>query len=145
MEDLKEKMAILKELREKAAAKKQLIDNAFMQFETMMKEDIEMLGAINKQVETEENNIREAVIEGYRLDLEKHRDFGIEVKIVKSVRYDEAKAMKFAKEHGLFLKLDNKAFEKFAKENYAKEGDIKQIVDLIEEPKVYLPSKIEVD
>ena len=145
MLDLKDKMTGLKELRDKANAKKALIDNVFLQFETKMKDDIESLGAINRQIEIEETIIREAVIEGYRLDMEKHREYGIEVKTVKSIKYAEDLALKFAKQHGLFLKLDNKAFEKFAKENYAKEDEIKRFVDLLEEPKVFLPSVIKVE
>jgi hypothetical protein len=145
MIELKEKMKELKELRDKANTKKIQLDNAYENFNSMMEDEVAEYDMLVDFIENKEKYIREAVIEDYRKDLEKHRDFGIEVKILKSIKYSEDNALKFAKDHGLFLQLDKKGFEKFAKENYAKEGDIIRIVDMIEEPKVYLPTKIEVD
>jgi hypothetical protein len=145
MIELKEKMKELKELRDKANTKKIQLDNAYENFNSMMADEVAEYDMLVDFIENKEKYIREAVIEDYRKDLEKHRDFGIEVKILKSIKYSEDNALKFAKDHGLFLQLDKKGFEKFAKENYAKEGDIIRIVDMIEEPKVYLPTKIEVD
>lgn len=145
MIELKEKMKELKELRDKANTKKIQLDNAYENFNSMMADEVAEYDMLVDFIENKEKYIREAVIEAYRTDLEKHREFGIEVKILKSIRYSEDNALKFAKDHGLFLQLDKKGFEKFAKENYAKEGDIIRIVDMIEEPKVYLPTKIEVD
>lgn len=145
MIELKEKMKELKELRDKANTKKIQLDNAYENFNSMMADEVAEYDMLVDFIESKEKYIREAVIEAYRTDLEKHREFGIEVKILKSIRYSEDNALKFAKDHGLFLQLDKKGFEKFAKENYAKEGDIIRIVDMIEEPKVYLPTKIEVD
>ena len=138
-------MRELKELRDKANTKRIQLDNAYENFNSMMADEVAEYDMLVDFIENKEKYIREAVIEDYRKDLEKHRDFGIEVKILKSIKYSEDNALKFAKDHGLFLQLDKKGFEKFAKENYAKEGDIIRIVDMIEEPKVYLPTKIEVD
>lgn len=142
---IKKKLEELKDLRDRAAARKMEIDAIAAEYDERIQGDLEALKELNEHIADAETIIRESTIEQYRQDLQKHRDFGIEVKITKSINYSEDKALKFAKEHGLFLQLDKKGFEKFAKENYEKEEDLIRFVTMIEAPKVFIPSEIKVE
>lgn len=53
--------------------------------------------------------------EGYKKDGEKKREGGIGIRIKKLLDYDQAIALKWAKEKDLFLQLDKSSFEKVAK------------------------------
>lgn len=88
-----------------------------------------------------EETIREGAIMGYLLDMNKDRPYGIKIKELKEISYDTEKALKFAKEHSLFLKLDTKEFESYAKKSYDKEDEIKRFVTLTTKPKAFLPQK----
>ena len=67
---------------------------------------------------------------------DKNIGFGVKIRILTKLEYDEILALKFAKEHRMFLKLDKRGFEKYAK------SESVDFVKITEEPSVAIPTKI---
>lgn len=66
--------------------------------------------------ENEQQIKADAIVE-YEINKNKHPYPGVEIKLYQEVKYDGKQAEEWAREHNLFLKLDEKGFEKFAKGN----------------------------
>lgn len=82
--------------------------------------------AANSQLE-EETKLREMALVLYQEFKEKHLISGVEIKIFENLIYEPGKALAWAKEKGLALKLDQKLFEKFAKAEKPDFVEIKEI------------------
>ena len=113
-------------------------------FEIEMSNLYEKADSLKLAIKKSEDTIRDGAIMGYLYDQNKNRPYGIKVKIVKNIEYDNAKALEYAKKHLMFLELNKKKFESYAKSSYEKDPEIKEICSVTEEPKAYLPAKFDV-
>lgn len=85
------------------------------EFEAEIAEHIEYARASAAQVAEVENEVRRLALVAF--DGENRRPAaGVEIKKFKTIKYDEKVALRWAGVHGLFLKLDVPAFEKFVKQ-----------------------------
>ena len=136
---MKEKILKLKELREemeklnarkKAATEKYLADN------NELFSEVEKLAGQLNQTETE---IREMALNEYCETGEKKLKFGVGIRILKQLLYEEAEAFAWAKEHSMALNLDKRAFDKIAR------ADKMDFVQIKEVPQATLPFVINLD
>lgn len=63
---------------------------------------------------TAETALRQGIVEAFRETGSKQLGGGLSVRVNKRLVYDDKRALAWAKEHGLCLALDKKAFEKIA-------------------------------
>jgi hypothetical protein len=89
------------------------------------------------QIEADENSLKKAILEDNLKSGLKKFPGGIEVKEFTIPDYDEATALKWAREAGVCIKLDKTAFEKLAKSNAL------PFVSFHKELRVQLPTKME--
>jgi hypothetical protein len=97
---LKEKKEILKQLQEK--------------FNNENKDLINEMVNLNTEVETQTAIVKYDAIEEFKVNGVKKLVGGIGIRETKVISYNEADALKWAKEKDLFITLDKKAFEKSA-------------------------------
>ena len=97
---LKEKKEILKQLQEK--------------FNIENKDLINEMVNLNTEVETQTAIVKYDAIEEFKVNGVKKLVGGIGIRETKDISYNEADALKWAKEKDLFITLDKKAFEKSA-------------------------------
>jgi hypothetical protein len=97
---LKEKKEILKQLQEK--------------FNIENKDLINEMVNLNTEVETQTAIVKYDAIEEFKVNGVKKLVGGIGIRETKDLSYNEADALKWAKEKDLFITLDKKAFEKSA-------------------------------
>lgn len=112
---LKEQMKTVRDLRIKTAELKERKKRLLEAFE---KENEELFLAVKMESETlvaAEEYARALAIVEFDQTGEKQLYAGIVIKQMSRLRYLESTAMAWAKEHGMALKLDVKAFEKIAK------------------------------
>jgi len=83
-------------------------------FDDKMFTTTEIIKATKEQIEKIKQEIKPLAIAEYESTGQKKLTDGIGIQCRKTLDYDEAEAFEFAKEKGLFLKLDKKAFEKSA-------------------------------
>ena len=101
----------LEKLKEDLKIKKEQFEESVRELKT----DI-----LSKQIGIE--SLKEAITEEAIKEYEANPDVkklygGIGIRIMKKIKYDKRRALKWAIEHKICLKLDDKAFEKLAKEN----------------------------
>lgn len=135
---MKTELIALKELREELTIlieRKNRLEDEFKGRHQRLYDEIEVTA---RAVEACEDAIRRLGLEEYNRTKEKNLFGGVQVKIFTVISYDKLKAFKWALEHKLALKLDIKVFEDLAKKTPIDFVEVKQ------EPRVQIPSKIEV-
>lgn len=91
------------------------VDAIFEQWRKANIELIQEFEQVTVAAETKEKELRTAMIEAYTADPSKKKlGDGLSVRVTVKPVYDREKAFAWAKEHGLALALDAKAFEKIA-------------------------------
>lgn len=73
------------------------------------------LSSLEGDLEALKLSIEKSVLEQYEETGNKVTKFGIKVQETNTFDYDKSKALQYAKDHNLFLALDKKSFESFAK------------------------------
>ena len=136
---MKNELIRLKEMRQKQESlvekRKKLYDMLMIELEPLSKEIEE-----NKVLmETTTENIKSIALEKFKETGEKKLEYGVAVKIMNKLQYDEKQALKWAKDHSMALNLDKRSFEKIAK------ADPMEFVEMIETPTATIPTKIEVE
>ena len=136
---MKEKLIRLKQLRslrddlairKKAAYEKYMSDN---------KDLFTEVDILQEQLTKQETEIRKIAVEYYEETGKKQQEYGVGVRILKKLEYEEAKALQWAKEHEMALNLDKKSFEKIAR------ADPMDFIKINEVPQAILPFKIEIE
>lgn len=94
-------------LQERLEAERQTFEQSIAALAKIAKDAIATLQA-------EEQTLRELVSARYKATGEKQPTPGVEVRIVKTLEYDQAAAFAWAKSTGMALTLDRKAFEQIA-------------------------------
>ena len=112
---MKEKIEILIGIRANISELKDRYDKDFADFQAKNKDLIDTRAHLSENAADLESEIRESAIDGYDNDGKKEREFGIGIRVYKTIEYKEADALTWAKEHKVCLKLDKSKFEKMAK------------------------------
>ncbi len=136
---MKEKIMRLKGLREeleKLNARKKTAYEKYMADNNDIFSELEKLAGQLTQAETE---IKELALNEYSETGEKKLKFGVGIRIMKQLLYEEAEALAWAKEHSMALSLDKKAFDKIAR------ADKMDFVQIKEVPQATLPFVIKLD
>ena len=89
--------------------------------------------------EEAEAKLRKLTIEVYNATGDKHPAPGLGIRELTKLAYDEKEALKWAKSHDLYLKLDDKKFK-----DYAKDGEI-DFVTITTEVTATIATKLEVN
>lgn len=90
-----------------------------------------------EQLTTSEAELRKAILDDNLRTGNKTYPAGIQVKDFTVLEYDEAKALAWARQAGVAIKLDKTAFEKIARTSAL------EFVKISYEPRVQLPEKME--
>lgn len=93
-----------------------------------------------KQLETE---IKAHTLEQYKLTEEKHQAFGLGIRVLKKIEFEEKDAFAWAKESGQALKLNTPMFKKLALLK-AENKEPFDFVKIEEDPSATIPGKIEI-
>lgn len=135
---MKEELIRLKELRERMerlkVRKQAAYDNYLLQHDELFKS----INSAEILLGQAADNIRAMALEQYKETGEKKLDYGVGIRVLKKLEYEEAAALSWAKEHGLALSLNKSAFEKVAR------ADPMDFVKINEIPQAKIPFKIEV-
>ena len=78
-------------------------------------------------------------LDQYKQTGEKTLDHGVKIMVRKTLEYDQAAALNWAKDHGLALSLDKRAFEKIAKAQEL------EIVEYGEKAVAAIPQEIKIE
>lgn len=114
---LKENLILLKDLRELQAARVKILKVKKEEFEEQNKNAIDIISTASININECEEKIRNEALIEFKKTGEKSLDFGVGIRIMKNLDYDEKEAFNWAKDHSLALSLDKKTFEKIAKTN----------------------------
>ena len=135
---MKEQILRLKDLREKreqlSAQKKAAYDKYMLDHESLFSE----IERLKENLTKTEAEIKELALNEYSETGEKQLKFGVGIRILKQLQYEEDEAFAWAKEHSMALSLDKRAFDKLAR------ADKMDFVSINEIPQATLPFKIEV-
>jgi len=135
---MKQELMKLKKFREKLETlktKKQIAYEEFLKNNEKLLMDIEeSIGQINETTE----KIGITALDLYIKTGNKKLDYGVGIRVMKKLEYDETLAFSWAKNHSLALSLDRKAFEKIAK------IDPIDFVEIKEVPQVTIPMNIDI-
>ena len=107
-----------------------------IEFKEVNKELFAQIEQIGKEICQIENDIEESALCDFVKTKEKKLTGGIGIQDRKNISYDETLAFKWAKEHGLCLKLDDTAFKKIA------ETQDLEFVNIDKDWKVTFPKQI---
>ncbi|MEE9525052.1 MAG: hypothetical protein V3V78_00415 [Candidatus Woesearchaeota archaeon] len=135
---MKEKIIRLKELREqmeKLNARKKAANEKYLTDNNELFSEVEKLAGQLTQTEIE---IKEMALNEYSETGEKKLKFGVGIRIMKKLEYEEAEAFAWAKEHSMALSLDKRSFDKIAR------ADPMDFIKINEIPQATLPFVIEV-
>ena len=135
-ENLKEKAARYKELTESLEEKKAEIRAKKDELEKQIAPLKDELSKISDDVSKEASEIEDIVTKLFEATGNKKFYGGFGVQKRKEIDYDESEAFEWAKEKGMFLQLDKKAFEKAAP---TMEKDLNGIVEIKSRVKVTFP------
>ena len=127
---MKEEVKKLNELfREYNEVQKEIKEKK-KKFEEENKDLFEKYDLLKNKLEYMKEIINEKMINLYKEQGVKKTDYGVNIKVMKVLNYDESKALDWARTHNLCLKLDKKEFDKIAKTQQI------EFVELKETPKV---------
>lgn len=135
---MKEKLIELKQLREKMSdlnEKKKVINQNYLKENNDLFSEIEN---ISEQVTMAEIQIKEIALIKYSETGEKKLEYGVGIRIMKKLEYDDVAALNWAKEHSMALSLDKRSFDKIAR------ADPMDFVQIKESPQATIPFVIEV-
>ncbi len=135
---MKEQILKLKDLREKKeqlSAQKRSAYGKYLQENGALFFDID---TVAEQIGIIEDEIKELALMEYKETGEKKLKFGVGIRILKKLEYEEAEALTWAKEHSMALSLDKRYFDKIARANKI------DFVKINEIPQATIPFKIEV-
>lgn len=108
-----------------------VLQDRLQQERAQFEESIAALSGLAKAaaatVLAEEETLRELANARYKATAEKHPAPGVEVRIIKTLEYDQAAAFAWAKSTGMALTLDRKAFEQIALASPVAGAEIKTI------------------
>ena len=135
---MKEQILRLKDLREKKDKLSALKEEANKKYLADNKDLFSEIDILKEQMIKTETEIREMALMEYKETGKKKLEYGVEIKIFKKLEYEEAEALKWAKDHNMALSLDKRAFDKIAK------ADPMDFIKINEIPQATLPSVIEV-
>lgn len=111
MKDLLKKLSIeMKELEQQ----KEYYNKKKKEFEDEMKSTKELINGCNNHIENLKTILSDLAIKEFKETNKKQITGGLGIRETKKIKYDEKKALAFAKEKDMFLTLDKKAFEKAA-------------------------------
>lgn len=99
--------------RDEYAARKAVVDAKRAEFEASIAEDVGALTEAKSWVDEATDEVKAVALAQYEADGTRKFD-GCEVKLFTKMDYPEDKAFAWAKESGLALAFDKKAFEKIA-------------------------------
>ena len=133
-----EELKKLKDLREQIEIIKGQYEVKVKTFEEENKTLIEQKQTLNNAMAVVENDLRTMALEKFKETGEKKLAFGVGIRVMTKLEYDNKVAFNWAEEHKMALTLDKKVFEKIAK---AQDIDF---VKKLEVPSATLPSKIEI-
>ena len=97
---------------------------------------IETRKVLALEISETEVEIRKLAVQEYMETKEKKLAFGIGIRVVKKLDYDNEQALNWAKHHELALALDKKAFEKIVK------VDPPSFVEISEEAQATIPREL---
>lgn len=104
---------------------------------------VEVEQQVKEAMELDEKTIRWVAVELFKADPDKVKQIveGVSIREETVYDYDANKAFEYAKKHQLFLKLDPKAFEKFAKDNAEGNTEL-EFVTIKKEPSATIASDL---
>ena len=111
----KEKLMELKLAMDSDQIFSEEIETKRAEFEAANAELFERQKRNQEVIEECKSVLRENAEEGFKKDGEKKRLGGIGIRVMKQLEYDDAIALKWAKDKDMFLKLDKTSFDKVAK------------------------------
>ena len=133
---LKNGLINLKKLRERREAAKSIMQNARDAFNNTYEKEIAEIDELEHAIANNEEEIRSEGMGLYCENRDKNIGYGVKARILMKLDYAEGEAFKWAKEHGIALKLDTKVFEKIAK------ADKIDFVQLINKIQITIPKEI---
>lgn len=111
---MKDMVIQLKAEQESLDNEKAELDKLVLAFEESVKARRARVAEISGRISTLKANIADAAVAEFKATGEKQLFGGIGIQERKTIEYDEAKALAFAREKDMFLVLDKKGFEKAA-------------------------------
>jgi len=136
---MKEQILKLKTLRDKIELLKNKKRIAYEKYMAENNSLFSELENVSEQMINTEMEIREIALTKYKETGEKKLNYGVGIRILKKLEYNDKEALKWAKEHNMALSLDKKSFDKIAK------AEPMDFVKINEVPQATLPSIIDVD
>jgi len=111
---MKAQIKDLAEMLDKLSLAKATYKKAMEEFELRNSTITGLISDLNKNVVAKKSEIELLALADYKKNANKKLFGGVKIQERKSLKYDKAKALSFAKEKDMFLILDTKAFEKAA-------------------------------
>ena len=136
MTTLEQQIRTVSEKREKVSILQKAKDALYATLEYQYKESFEALASAKAHCSEAEQTLRELILQAYRETGNKAPAPGVGIRIITNLIYDATKALEWAKQHGLALKLDTSAFEKIAK------VDKPDFVEMAEEPQATIATDL---
>ncbi len=115
-EEIRSQAIAVEAARRVAARTKAELDATRQQWEEEHAELIARARAAANAEANAEAELRERAIEEYRATGDPKLIYGVGIRLLGCVQYEYRDAMQWAQEHRMFLRLDEKAFERFAKD-----------------------------
>ncbi len=115
MDEIRAQAEAVAEARDHYAGAKSLVDDSHKEWLETTAVAHEGLADAQKIMVEAEVKLRDIALAAYLESQDKHPGPGVEIKVRSKLDYDPAKALEWAKEHGLALGLDVRAFEHHAK------------------------------
>lgn len=130
---VKDRLEKIKKLRQK---KEDIRKRYNEMHEKYMSEITSELENVKYDLAEEESQLRSRLVGEYETTGVKKFDYGLGVRVMKRLEYDESIALEWAKAHKMALKLDKRKFEKLAK------AEPMGFVEIKEEPIGTIPREI---
>lgn len=112
---LGEMVAVVADLRAIVALQTAALNESREAWEAAHYQEIDGLRAMTQALSEAEGAVRAAAIAAYQETGSKKPVPGVGIRVLTKLRYDEADALRWAREHDLCLMLDKAAFERQAK------------------------------
>ena len=140
---LKERLGELKYLRTKQDGLSIAWSKAKDQFDILNQNLINNRKEVQERMSALETEIKAHTLEHYKLTEEKHQAFGLGIRVLKKIEFEEKDAFAWAKESGQALKLNTPMFKKLALLK-AENKEPFDFVKIEEDPSATIPGKIEI-
>jgi len=112
---LERQIEAVRDFRAKLAQEKTILDTSREEWYAQNSEQIIYVEHIKHELELSEAALREATLSAYEETGNKKPAPGVGIREAKKVIYEKPDALAWAKDHGVCLDLDHKAFEALAK------------------------------